>query len=68
MRYRAQRAIACFAGAATGTMPGTAGFRTGTTVPLATGTTTTASASFCPFSLVGKMDVLAVNSPVSCLA
>ena len=51
-------AIACFAGASTGTLPGTAGCLTGSTATLATGTTTTASASFCPFSFSAGHPVL----------
>ena len=47
-------AIACFAGAATGAMPGTAGCRAGTSATLAAGTAS-ASVSFCPFSFPAKL-------------
>ncbi len=43
---------ACCAGAATTTMRGTAGSRTGTTTTLATGTTITGCGWFLPLSLV----------------
>ena len=58
MRYRAQRAIACFAGAAAGSLPGAAGCRSGSSSTLAAVSTTSACASFCPFSFSAGHPVL----------
>ena len=51
-------AIACFAGVAAGSAPGTAGCRTGAASTLAAGASTTASVSFYPFSFSAGHPIL----------